>query len=220
MQARLHSLFLSQSPSLLRQKNHNKETMLRVIPLLLIFPLALLPSLILAAPPSLPPPPVFGSASAVTMTAFLDKSVYQTGQPIVLEVDLHNPEKQMVSIGGGAFEDSSFMLTITDASGRIMPRTPLGQRILAPPSAVYWNPVVAIRPQETRRYHINLTALFGVARAGSYTVRVSRTFELSLSQEFTLTAGPLKFQIIKVAASRNAPPMPFVHDPAADLNVP
>lgn len=55
---------------------------MRTVLLTLIFMLALLPRLALA-----------DTAQPVTMTVVLDKSVYQIGQPIVLEVDLHNSQK-------------------------------------------------------------------------------------------------------------------------------
>lgn len=182
---------------------------MREIRVALIVLLALLPLFAFADP-----------VPQVTMTASLDKSVYQNGNPIVLEVDLHNSENSLVRIGGGAFEPSSFVLTLKEASGQMMPRTALGQRILTPPQQVYWNPVVAIRPQGTRRYRVDLTALFGISRPGSYTVHISRTFMLSPTQDYTLTAGPLSFQSIKGTAPQTAPVRPFVPVPNADVSIP
>ena len=193
---------------------------MRTILLTFIFVPALLPRPALADPFSPPPPPVFAAASAVTMTAFLDKSMYQIGQPIVLEVDLHNTGAREAWVGNSAFEKSAFQFTMTEASGRIVPRTALGDLVFTPPWAVAANAGITLAPGATRRCRFNLTVLYGLLRSGHYTVIVRHTLGHFLlhGPAPALTAGPLRFQITKATASQNAPV--FVHDPAADLNVP
>lgn len=185
------------------------RTVLFMLTLLLMLTLTLLPSLAAAAPK----PPV-------TMTAFLDRSTYRSGRPIVLEVDLHNTQTQKVAVHNGAYQDHWFRFTLLDAAGRIVPRTARGKEMLRPPHEFYVNPPVIFGPKATRRYRFNLAALFQVSPAKSYTLRVSSTLDFLPASVSPLTAGPFKFRIAKAAASRHAPKAKFVYDPSADLNFP
>ena len=90
-------------------------------------------------------------ASPVTMTAFLDRTIYQIGEPIVLEVDLHNAGTQDAVIGMTSDQESQFHFLITEASGRVVPRTALGDLCFKPLWAVAANAPVKIKPGATRR---------------------------------------------------------------------
>ncbi len=164
-------------------------------------------------------PALAAQATPVTMTAYLDKPMYQIGQPIVLEVDLNNLRPRKVIVGGGAYEKYSFRFVLLDAAGKTAPLTALGKEVLGPPPEVYVNPPIVFGPKATRRYRINLAALFLLSRANNYTLRVSRILDFASGPASSLTAGPFKFRIME-AASRNAPATPFVEDPNAILNIP
>ncbi len=184
---------------------------MRTILLTLIFTMVLLPRLAIA-----------DTAQPVMMTAYLDKPLYQIGQPIVLEADLHNTGTQEAWIGTSAFDKSSFNFTITEASGRVVPRTALGILVFTPPWAVAANAGIKIAPGAIRRCRFNLTDLYGLLRTGRYQVVVRYTLGHFLIDRPTpaLTAAPLKFQIAEANTARSGPATPFVHDPTADLNVP
>ncbi|MGI4790500.1 MAG: hypothetical protein ACRYFS_16815 [Janthinobacterium lividum] len=173
--------------------------------------LTFLPMIVLANP-----------APQVTMTASLDQSTYQIGQPIVLEADLHNAGTQEAVIGMTADRQSQFQITIIEASGRIVPRTALGDLLFTPMWAAAANTQVKIKPGRTRRCRFNLTDLYGLLRAGHYRITVNRTLGSSWfrAHESTLTAGPLKFQILKTVISTHDPMSFFISDPHADENLP
>lgn len=155
----------------------------------------------------------------VMMTASLDKSVYQIGQPIVLEVDLHNSSTKPASLGGGAFEIASFRFMITNAAGRLILRSALGDQALAYPLVAHANPERVLKPGGTRRIRFDLAALYDLSQIGVYFLSVSRdVYPVSLRHGYTVSAGPLKIRIMK--AAQNSPTAPFVHDPQADLNIP
>ena len=181
---------------------------MRHIQLMLVVLLTFMPLLALADP-----------ATPVTLTASLDKSVYQIGNPIVLELDLHNRSTDTVSLGGGAFDRLAFHFLITNAAGRPISRSVLGDRIFASPAAVHWNPLIVLKSGATRRYRDDLAALYSLSQTGVYVLRVSRGLSpYSPRHGYTVSAGPLTIRIVR--ATRNSPGMPFVHDPQADLNVP
>ena len=183
---------------------------MRTLLLTLLLALALLPRLLLAAP-----------VQPVTMTAFLDKTVYQTGQPIVLEVDLKNTGTQEAVVGMTADQESQFHFLITEASGRVVPRTAIGDLCFTPLERVAANAPVKIQSGATRRCRFNLTDLYGLLRTGHYTLTVSRTLGDRINVPApTLTTHLLKFQIRSATAPQNAPVMPFTHDPLADENIP
>ncbi|MGI4790501.1 MAG: hypothetical protein ACRYFS_16820 [Janthinobacterium lividum] len=181
---------------------------MRHIQLMLVALLTFLPLIVLADP-----------AVPITLTASLDKSVYRTGNPIVLEVDLHNRGTDTVSLGGAAFDRFAFHFLITNAVGRPISRSVLGDRIFASPAVVHWNPLIVLKPGATRRYRYDLAALYSLSQTGVYILRVSRgPSPYSPRRGYTVSAGPLTIRIDRT--TRNSPVTPFAHDPSADQNIP
>lgn len=173
--------------------------------LLLISPLAFLPTSVRAVPPPL------------TLTASMEQSV-PAGQPAILALILHNDSTKAALIGGSAFESSSFHIAVTDQSGLDVPRTADGDRVLTPPTMVFANRTIIIGADQTRRYRFNLARLFDLSCAGVYTVSVSRTVAPWLSfapppksgtpvspTETNLAVGPLRIHIVEDAAAVSGP---------------
>lgn len=144
-----------------------------------------------------------------TLTARMERSVPE-GQPAVLALALHNNGTKRLMIGGSAFEQSSFHLTVTDGAGRAVPRTAVGERVLTPPTVVFANATVIIGPGQTLQYRFNLARLFDLSRAGDYAVSAGRTLApwpfapappkrgTPAPPEMTsLTVGPLKFGMLE-----------------------
>ena len=182
--------------------------------LALVALLALLPTLTAAAPT----PPV-------TLTASLERTVCPVGEPMVLSLALHNVGVERLMIGGGAFEQSSFRISVTDGVGRAIPRTAVGERVLTPPMSVYANPTVMLNPGQTRQYRFNLARLFDLSRAGGYVVRVGRTvapwpFFIPAPEagqpvppnETNLSVGPLIFEVAENPDAASGP-TPFAPPP-------
>ena len=153
------------------------------------------------------------TSAPFTLTARMERAVPE-GQPVVLTLALHNGGAKSLVIGGGAFEESSFHLTVTDGAGRAVPRTADGERVLTPPTSVFGNPTVMINPGQTLQYRFNLARLFDLSRAGNYAVSAGRTltpwlFGLSAPKPdvpappkvTSLTIGPLPFRMAEDSAA-------------------
>ena len=94
-----------------------------------------------------------------TLTASMENGVLE-GQPVMLALAMHNGGTKRLMIGGSAFEASSFHLTLTDGTGRPVPQTAAGDRVLTPPTVVFANATVMIDPGQTLQYRFNLAELF------------------------------------------------------------
>ena len=186
---------------------------MRKIPLAFIALLTLSPASALDAQTPLVVPP-----ASVTLAASMERPDCPEGQPAVLALALHNGGAERLLIGGSAFEESSFRLSVTDGMGRAVPRTAVGERVLTPPMSVYANATVVLNPGQTLKYRFNLARLFDLSRAGNYTVSVSRTVaprlffipppkagEPTSPKETNLTAGPLKIHMMEDAAAASGP---------------
>jgi 6-phosphogluconolactonase (cycloisomerase 2 family) len=147
------------------------------------------------------------------------------GQSVVLTLVIHNNGMESVTIGDSALETSSFNIIVTNAAGKAIPRTVVGDRVLTPPMSVFANWPIAISPGQSRRYNFNLAQMFDLSRAGNYSVSVSRAMiggprtaahELLQimpskpiggppSTQLTLTLKPLRFSMIESADSISSP---------------
>ncbi len=168
----------------------------------------------------------------LTLTASMEQPVCREGQPVVLALALRNESKERFIVGGSAFEEASFQITVTDKTGRSVPRTSLGERVLTPPMAVFANSTIILAPDQTLRYRFNLARLFDLSRSGTYRVDVSRSLrpqilppEVSVilppttktapvttppalqtaPQEFTLTVKPLIVLLTGNTAATSGP---------------
>lgn len=110
-----------------------------------------------------------------SLTASLDTHVLE-GSPANLILTVCNSDDNSVLFGETAFEESTFCIIITDASGKAVPRTALGDRVLTPPMYFNRNISFSIQPGQTLSYNFNLARLFDLTRPGRYIVRVSRSF--------------------------------------------
>lgn len=157
------------------------------------------------------------TSSPFTLTASVEHTVPE-GQPVVLTLSLHNGGTKRLMIGGSAFEQSSFHLTVTDGAGRPVPRTAAGDRVLTPPTAVSANATVMIDAGQTLQYRFNLARLFDLSRVGDYTVSAGRilapwpfalappTNGMPIPPKMTsLTIGPLKFRMVEDVAAASGP---------------
>lgn len=157
------------------------------------------------------------TAAPFTLTASMESSSAE-GQPAILHLALHNSGKERLMIGGSAFEQSAFHLTVTNSTGQAVPRTADGERVLTPPMAVSANATVLVGPEQTINYRFNLARLFDLSRAGVYHVSASRTvapwaFNLpapvagqpARPKQADLILKPLTFRMAEGVASASGP---------------
>ncbi|MEO7715999.1 MAG: beta-propeller fold lactonase family protein [Capsulimonas sp.] len=165
--------------------------------------LILLPACAFAAP-----------ALPVSMTADLDGPVRTEGQPVNLTLMLRNNGTAPIIIGGSAFQQAAFQITVTDSAGRSAPRTAIGDQILTAPTAAYANMMVIIASGKTLRYRYDLARLFDMSRPGEYQVSVSRYLRAeeplfppatapTAAREVTVAAGPLKVRLAENTNERS-----------------
>jgi hypothetical protein len=114
------------------------------------------------------------TVSPFTLTACTKRNVVE-GQPAVVTLTVHNNGTDTYIYGYSAFERSAFSIVVTDSTGKKIPRTALGNRVLTEPSAVFANASLEIKSGETRLYRFNLARMFDLSHPGEYSVNISRT---------------------------------------------
>jgi len=135
------------------------------------------------------------------------------GQPVVLAMALHNDGVANLVIGVRS-EASSFQITVMDRTGRSVPRTADGDRVLTPAMQGSGGPIGEFSSGQTIRYRFNLARLFDLSRTGDYTVSVSRRLwpwvrprpvVVTPQPEIALSAGPLKIHMVEDPAAKSGP---------------
>ena len=203
-----------------QSNNRRRQGTMAALALLAGGVLVCAPRFAAAAPPQVSPPAFVQSvvsSGPLTLTATIDSRVSE-GQPADLMLKVRNNGPKTLIVGGSAFERSAFHLAVIDEKGHEASPTNEGHFVLTPPTAVTANSTVEIGSGQTLQYRFNLARLYDLSRPGVYTVSAGRIFGpwlfrfsapkpgMQLSGDtVSLTAGPLKFQMVEGSAGFSGP---------------
>jgi hypothetical protein len=141
------------------------------------------------------------------------KSTYASGESIKLDVIVRNSGDADASIGGSAFDLSSFRFVVLDPSSHAVPQTAFGKKLLAVPTRVRKNVPLKIGAGWQRRYEFELNRMYDLTTPGMYSVTVKRVVVVNRRKEGAKhsTAQVLLLASDPVALTITGPPSTTAH---------
>jgi hypothetical protein len=115
------------------------------------------------------PRPVVAS-SRIQLRAAVDAASVRSGVPIVVKLLLRNASSTLVSVGDSRPE-YDYDLTVTDGSGKELPRTALGNQLLRHEYSVLHSDSHDLEPGQEIEAEIEITRIYQVSQPGTYYMR-------------------------------------------------
>lgn len=125
---------------------------------------------------------------------------YAAGESIKADVFVRNTGTKDATIGGSAFDLSSFRFVVLDPSSHSLKLTAFGRKLLAVRTKVKTNTPVTIQAGWQRHYHFELSRMFDLTVPGMYSITAKRVVVVSsgdhgTSQVLLLTSDPIAITI-------------------------
>jgi len=121
------------------------------------------------------------TANPLSIVAQSSQQTYTVGDSVKIDVILRNGGSSDASIGGSAFDLSSFRFVVLDPSSHPLSPTPFARKLLGVPTKVKKNEPIKIGAGWQRRYQFELSKMFALTQPGMYSVSVKRVVVVSNS---------------------------------------
>jgi hypothetical protein len=126
-------------------------------------------SIVAWAQTSRPPRPAVAS-TRIQVVAAIDGANFKPGTPIILKLTVKNVSSQVMKLGDSDPE-IDFDCTVTDASGKELPRTDWGNRLLRHEYSLLSARSQLLEPGQQFQAEIDLGHIYRIEQAGSYYAR-------------------------------------------------
>lgn len=140
------------------------------------------------------------STQGLSIVAQSSQQTYAAGDSVKIDVILRNGGSNDASIGGSAFDLSSFRFVVLDPTSHPLTPTPFARKLLAVPTKVKKNEPIKIGAGWQRRYEFELNKMFALTQPGMYSISVKRVVVVSgqtgsTSQVVLLASDPIAITV-------------------------
>src|SRR3569833_1923777 len=144
------------------------------------------------------------STQGLTIIAQSSQQTYAVGEPVKIDVFVRNTGTADASIGGSAFDLSSFRFVVLDPTSHPLPETAYARKLLAVPSKVKTNTLIKIGAGWQRHYPLELSKMFAFTQPGMYSIAVKRRAVIGSGgtpQVIMLASDPIAITITGAAST-------------------